>query len=53
MKKNQENWKQDLPEFREKQPHFMQEKWIRARIRDFPATMEAMHRKAEQPVCCG
>lgn len=53
MKKTEINWKQDLPEFREKQLHFMQEKWTREHIRDFPAIMEAMPRKAEQPACCG
>ena len=51
MKKTEINWKQDLPEFREKTAAFYAGEM--EHIRDFPAIMEAMPRKAEQPACCG
>ena len=50
--RNDHNWKEDIPAFREKRQPFMQENSVKMPTRAFPDCTEATRRRAERQACC-
>ena len=51
MNINPELWKQDLPDFKEKQMLFTEEKFLKISTKDFQVFMVAMLKRVAKPVC--